>query len=89
VTLVYVPGKQIAPGKLVSAMLAFIRSVASVYMMVLFVLEWGWTKSGKKRTGSHVACDMLRTSESSVTDGAFVVTSHLGGEKEEEEMVVG
>ena len=30
VTLVYVPGKQIAPGKLVSAMLAFIRSIPSV-----------------------------------------------------------
>jgi hypothetical protein len=30
VTLVYVPGKQIAPGKLVSAMLALVRSIASV-----------------------------------------------------------
>jgi hypothetical protein len=33
----------------------------------------------KKRTRSHVACDMLRTGESSAADGAFVVTSHLEG----------
>ena len=45
--------------------------------------------SRKKRTGSHMACDMLRTSESSVTDRTFVVTGHVGGEREEEEMVVG
>ena len=33
-----------------------------------------WIK--KKRTRSHVSCDMLRTSEGSVADGAFVVASH-------------
>ena len=80
------PGKQIAPGKLVSAMLAFIRSISSVYM---FLLLFSRRVDRKKRTGSHMACDMLRTSESSVTDRTFVVTSHVGGEGEEEEMVVG
>lgn len=30
-TLVYVPRKQIAPSELVSAVLAFVRSIASVY----------------------------------------------------------
>lgn len=32
--LVYVPGEEIAPGELVSAMLAFIRSITGVYVWV-------------------------------------------------------
>lgn len=60
-TLVNVPRKQITPSKLVSAMLALVRSITGV--------------------GSHMASDMLWTSERSTADGTFVVTSHLGGKE--------
>jgi len=35
------------------------------------------------RTGSHVACDMLRTSEGRIADGAFVITGHWEEGREE------
>ena len=34
-------------------------------------------------TGSHVACDMLRTSEGRIADGAFVITGHWEEGREE------
>ena len=74
------PGEQIAPGKLVSAMLTFIRPIAGVYCFFGVLVRCCWWKlERKKLTGSHVASNMLRTSKSSIANGTFVVTSHLGG----------
>ena len=38
--------------------------------------EWRGEMNKGTLTRSHVSCDMLRTGESSVTDGTFVVSAH-------------
>ena len=48
VTLVYMPGEQIAPGKLVSTMLALVRPIASVceWVSEMERVRMGWRTDG-------------------------------------------
>lgn len=69
------PGEQIAPGELVSAVLALVRSIAGVCGSVLS--EWVARQRAGGPTGSHVSCYMLRTGKGCVADGTFVIASHL------------
>ena len=73
VTLVYMPGKQIAPGKLVSTVLALVGSIAGVCGGVRV---WRGSRGARELTRSHVSRYMLRTGEGCVADGAFVIASH-------------
>jgi len=54
VALVYMPGKEITPGELVSTMLALVRSIAGVCMCVFFV-RWGGKEKGERTDGISYA----------------------------------